>query len=79
MMLNVKVLGSGCANCKKLEASVRKVVTEQGLEAEVEKVTDYGEIMQWNVLATPGLVVNDKVVATGRVPSEKEIKEWLKS
>ncbi|MEI6046108.1 MAG: thioredoxin family protein [Chloroflexota bacterium] len=76
-MLNIKVLGSGCANCKKLEASVRKVVANQGLEAEVEKVTDYAEIMKWNVLSTPGLVVNDKVVSTGRIPSESEIKNWL--
>ena len=78
-MLNVKVLGAGCANCKKLEGLVRKVVGEQGLEAEVEKVTDYTEIMKWNVMSTPGLVVNDKVVSTGRIPKESEIKDWLKS
>ena len=78
-MLNVKVLGSGCANCKKLEAAVRKVVAEQGVTAEVEKVTDYAEIMKWNILSTPGLVVNDKVVSTGRIPAESEIKHWLNS
>ncbi|NWJ46970.1 MAG: TM0996/MTH895 family glutaredoxin-like protein [Chloroflexi bacterium] len=78
-MLNVKVLGSGCANCKKLEGLVRKVVDEQGLVAEVEKVTDYAEIMKWNVMSTPGLVVNDKVVSTGRIPKESEVKAWLNS
>jgi small redox-active disulfide protein 2 len=77
-MLNVKVLGSGCANCKKLEAAVRKVVAEQGLVAEVEKVTDFAEIMKWNILSTPGLVVNDKVVSTGRIPAESELRSWLK-
>ncbi len=77
-MLNVKVLGPGCANCKKLEAVVRKVVAAQGLSAEVEKVTDYAEITKWKVLSTPGLVVNDKVVSTGRIPSESELRNWLK-
>lgn len=77
-MLNVKVLGPGCANCKKLEAVVRKVVAAQGLTAKVEKVTDYAEIMKWNILSTPGLVVNDKVVSTGRIPAESELRSWLK-
>ena len=77
-MLNVKVLGSGCANCKKLETVVRKVVTDQGLSAQIEKVTDYAEILKWNILATPGLVVNEKVVSTGRIPTESELKNWLK-
>ncbi len=76
-MINVKVLGSGCPNCKRLEALVRKVVEGRGLEAEIEKVTDYAEIMQWSILSTPGLVVNGKVVSTGRIPSEAEIAGWL--
>ncbi len=77
-MHNVKVLGSGCANCKRLEASVRKVSEEIGLSAEIEKVTDFNEIVEWGILATPGLVVDGKVVAAGRIPSEKEIAGWLK-
>ncbi len=76
-MLNVKVLGSGCANCKRLEATVRKVVEARGLQAEIEKVTDYAEIMKWPILSTPGLVVNNKLVAAGRIPSESEIAAWL--
>ncbi|MBI4927697.1 MAG: TM0996/MTH895 family glutaredoxin-like protein [Anaerolineae bacterium] len=76
-MLNIKVLGSGCANCKRLEATTRKVVTDLGLEAEVEKVTEMSEIMKWPILSTPGLVVNGKLVSTGRIPSEKEIAAWL--
>ena len=76
-MLNIKVLGSGCANCKRLEVTTRKVVTDLGLEAEVEKVTEMSEIMKWPILSTPGLVVNGKLVSTGRIPSEKEIAAWL--
>jgi small redox-active disulfide protein 2 len=76
-MINIKVLGSGCANCKKLEATTRKVVADLAIEAEIEKVTDYAEIMKWPILSTPGLVINGKVVSAGRIPSEKEIGAWL--
>lgn len=77
-MLNIKILGSGCANCKRLEQIARKVVGDLGLEAEFEKVTDMGEIMKWPILSTPGLVINDKVVSSGRIPAESEIAGWLK-
>ncbi|MEI7643865.1 MAG: thioredoxin family protein [Chloroflexales bacterium] len=76
-MLNVKVLGPGCANCKRLEAMVQKVVAERGLTAEIEKVTDYVQMMRWNLMHTPGLVVNDTLVVSGRVPNEAEIAGWL--
>ncbi len=76
-MVNIKVLGSGCANCKRLEATARKVVETLAIEAEIEKVTDYAEIMKWPILSTPGLVINDKLVSAGRIPSEKEITGWL--
>lgn len=76
-MLNIKVLGPGCANCKRLEAMVNKVVTEHGLQAEVEKITDYAQMMRWNLMKTPGLVVNDTLVVSGRVPSEAEIAGLL--
>lgn len=77
-MLNIKILGSGCANCKRLEAVVRQVVDELGLEAEFEKVTEITEIMKWPIVSTPGLVINDKVVSSGRIPSSAEIAAWLK-
>lgn len=77
-MLNIKILGSGCANCKRLEQLAHKVVEELKLEATFEKVTDMAEIMKWPILSTPGLVVNDKVVSSGRIPSESEIAGWLK-
>ncbi len=76
-MVNIKVLGSGCANCKRLEATTRKVVETLAIEAEIEKVTDYAEIMKWPILSTPGLVINDKLVSAGRIPSEQEITNWL--
>jgi len=77
-MLTVKVLGSGCANCKKLEAIARKAIAGLGVEAEVIKVTEYDEIMKYPILSTPGLVVNEKLVSAGRIPSETEITTWLK-
>jgi len=76
-MLTIKVLGSGCANCKKLEAITRQSVFTLGIEAEVIKVTEYPEIMKYNILSTPGLVINEKVVSTGRVPSEAEITTFI--
>jgi len=76
-MLTIKVLGSGCANCKKVESITKEAVAKLGVDASVEKVTDYGQIMQYNVLATPGLVVNEQLVAAGRIPSEAEVTTWI--
>ena len=76
-MTVIKVLGSGCANCKRLEQIVRKVVEQLSIEAEVIKVTDYADIMAYDVMSTPGLVINEQVVSTGRIPSPAEITTWL--
>ena len=76
-MLTIKVLGSGCANCKRVEQIANKVVAEMTLEAEVIKVTDYADIMAYNILSTPGLVVNEKVVCSGRIPTPAEVTTWL--
>jgi len=76
-MLTIKVLGSGCANCKRLEQIAHKIVSEMGIEADVVKVTEYSDIMSYNVLATPGLVINEKVVSTGRIPTSAEVTTWL--
>ena len=76
-MLNIKVLGPGCDNCQKVEAAAKSAVASMGVEAEIVKVTDYGQIMTYNVLATPGLVINEKLVAAGRIPSEAEVMTWV--
>ncbi len=78
-MLTIKVLGPGCTNCKRLETVTRKVVEDLGVEAEIVKVTDYAEIMKYPILGTPGLVVNEKLVSAGRIPSEDQIAGWLKA
>ncbi len=76
-MLTIKVLGPGCANCKALTYLAQRAVTHLGIEARLEKVTDYGEITKYPILSTPGLVVNEKLVCSGRVPTEAEILTWL--
>lgn len=73
----IKVLGPGCSNCKKLETTVRKAVEELGIDAEVVKVTEYPEIMAFGIMSTPGLVVDEKVMIAGRVPSLDEVKAAL--
>jgi small redox-active disulfide protein 2 len=76
-MLTVKILGPGCANCRKLEAVARDAAAGAGIEAEFVKVTDMKEIMAYDILSTPGLVINDKVVSSGRIPSQAEVRQWL--
>jgi small redox-active disulfide protein 2 len=76
-MTTVKVLGSGCANCKKLEALARQAVDAAGIPAEIIKVTEYPEIMKYPILSTPGLVINEKLVCSGRIPAPAEIAAWL--
>ncbi|MEJ2550586.1 MAG: thioredoxin family protein [Anaerolineales bacterium] len=76
-MLTIKILGSGCANCKQVEKIARNIVDEMALEAVVSKVTDYAEITRYDILSTPGLVVNEKVVCSGRIPTKAEVTTWL--
>jgi len=76
-MLTIKVLGPGCPNCHNVERVARKAVASINAEASVEKVTDLRDIMRYSILATPGLVINEKVVCAGRVPSETEVVSWL--
>ncbi|GJM40688.1 MAG: redox-active disulfide protein 2 [Ardenticatenaceae bacterium] len=76
-MLQIKVLGPGCANCKRVEQMTHRQVEKMGLTAEIEKVTDYADIMAYGVLSTPGLVIDGKVVAYGRIPSNEELITWL--
>ena len=76
-MLKIKILGSGCPNCKRLEQETRKAVSNLAIEAAFEKVTDYQKIMEFNILSTPGLVINEKVVSSGKIPSQSELVSLL--
>jgi small redox-active disulfide protein 2 len=76
-MITIKVLGSGCANCKRVEQIVRKVVEEMSLEAQIVKVTEYPDIMAYNIMSTPGLVINEKVVSSGRIPTPAEVTTFI--
>ena len=78
-MLTVKVLGPGCTNCKNVEAAARKAIADLSIEAEVIKVTDHADIMKYKILSTPGLVINEKVVCAGRVPTQAEVTTYLTS
>ncbi len=73
--MDIKILGSGCTNCQNLEAVTRSALDELGLTAEIDKVTDPGEIVAWGVMSTPALVIDDEVVVSGRVPPLGQIKE----
>lgn len=78
-MLIIKVLGAGCHNCKRVEQIARQVVAGMGIEAEVVRVEDYDEILSYNILSTPGLVINEKLVAAGRIPSPAQMRAWFEA
>ena len=73
----IKILGTGCSKCKKLEENVKEAVKELGIEATVEKVLDIKDIMAYGVMSTPALVVDEQVKVMGRVPSVEDIKKYL--
>jgi len=75
--MEIKILGTGCAKCKTLEKITREVLAQNGIDATLIKVEDIAEIMKFNIMATPALVVDNKVVIKGRVPSAEEIKQVL--
>ncbi|MFN8146735.1 MAG: thioredoxin family protein [Candidatus Nanopelagicales bacterium] len=75
--MDIKILGSGCANCDNLEAATRQAVDDLGIDATFDHVTDPGEIASWGVMRTPALVVDDQVVISGRVPTAQSVKDLL--
>ncbi|MBK8460861.1 MAG: thioredoxin family protein [Micropruina sp.] len=75
--MKIKVLGPGCANCVNLEKVAKQAASELGIDATFEKVTDYAEIAAYGIMRTPGLVVDEQVVLSGRVPTARQVKELL--
>lgn len=73
--MDIKVLGPGCQNCQTLETRTRKVLDDLGLTASVDKVTDYSDIAAYGVVATPALVIDERVVVSGRVPAVAELQQ----
>ena len=78
-MLNIKVLGPGCDNCKRVEALAKQAVTDLGVEATIVKIVDRAEYPKYGLLYTPGLVINDKLVCGGRIPTVAEVMTWVAS
>ncbi len=76
--MKIKILGTGCPNCLRLETNTKKALEELKIKANVEKVTDLGEIMSYGVMSTPALVINKKIVSSGRILNSEEIKKFLK-
>lgn len=76
--MKIKILGTGCPNCKVLERNTKEAIEDLKLKAEIEKVTDISKIMEYGVMSTPALVVDEKVVSYGKVLSSDEIKKLLK-
>lgn len=76
-MKNVKVLGTGCANCKRTLALIEEVARSRGVEIELEKVEEIGDILGYGVMATPGVVIDGTVVHAGGVPDKKTIESWF--
>jgi small redox-active disulfide protein 2 len=76
-MLTIKILGIGCSNCKRVEQVARQAVANLSIEAQFEKVTDPMDIMKYPILSTPGLVINEKLVCAGRIPTEAEVTTWI--
>jgi small redox-active disulfide protein 2 len=75
--MEIKILGIGCANCKRVESVARQVVEEMGVGATITEVTDMDKIVSYDIVTTPGLVINEKVVSSGRIPSKAEVSTWV--
>jgi len=75
--MNIKILGPGCARCHQLEKTTREVVKELGIDASVEEVKDINKIMEYPILTTPGLVIDEELVCAGRVPTKAELTQLI--
>jgi small redox-active disulfide protein 2 len=76
--MNIKILGVGCSRCKKLEQQVRDLVAKNNINTGIEKVTEIQDMMKYGIMATPGLVINEKLKSSGIVPKDEQILNWIK-
>jgi small redox-active disulfide protein 2 len=76
--MKIEILGTGCPNCKKLEANAKKAMDELKVKATITKITEIDKILSYGVMSTPAIVVNGKIKAQGKIPEVEEIKKWLK-
>lgn len=75
--MKVKILGTGCSKCKTLEKKLYELIERHNISCKVEKVTELNQILDYGIMMTPGLVIDEKVVSVGKVPGEKELLNWL--
>lgn len=75
--MDIKILGGGCINCRNLEKNVKEALKDLNIEANIEDIKDYKEIMKYGIMRTPGLVVDGRVLSYGRVPDKEEIKKMI--
>jgi small redox-active disulfide protein 2 len=75
--MKIKILGVGCSRCKKLELQVRDLIDKHNINSEVEKITDIQDMMKYGILATPGLVINEKLKSSGILPKDEQILNWI--
>jgi len=78
-MMTIKILGSGCANCKKLESVARAAAKLAGIQAEYINVTNHVDMLAYDILSTPALVINEKVVCVGKIPTQADVTQWLRT
>jgi small redox-active disulfide protein 2 len=77
-MINIKVFGPGCPNCKKLEELCREVVAENNIQATIEKISEVNEFVNYGIYLSPGLVVNGKILLQGKLPTKRTLENWIK-
>jgi len=74
----IKILGTGCPRCRKLEEQVRNIITKNNINADIQKVTQIDDMLRYGIMATPGLVVNEKLKSSGISPKDEQILNWIK-
>ena len=77
--MEIKILGPGCPRCQEVEKRTIDVLVEQNIAADVQKITDMKKIMEYKIMTTPGLVINGKVICSGKIPSKDEIRNWIEA